>query len=171
MNCETMKVRDKLTARNIVFIAAVGLVAIVMILGISLGNYREAVINLYRFETESSSRNIYNFIKRDVYLSGQMVTLWDSLPAIQVLGDTLLVRFSELDAIRYYLDEEERLFREDAFIADNVIQFGVDSIAHGFKVTMMLAATETSRIVNSGDRYHRSYKWTVVPREFYERRR
>lgn len=136
--------------------------------GASVSNYREAVANLYRYETESSSRNIFNFIKRDVQLAAQMVSTWDSLPATRILQDTLLIRFSELDEVLYFLDGEEKLYRSDAVIADNVLKFTLDSIQDGFKISLTVAATETSKIVNNGNRYHRTYEWVVIPHKFYQ---
>lgn len=161
----------KINQRNIhtaVFMLTIFLILGLLWSGASVSNYREAVANLYRFETESSSRNVFNFIKRDVRLASQMVSTWDSLPATRVVTDTLLIRFSELDEVLYFLDGEEKLYRSDAVIADHVLKFTLDSIQDGFKISLTVAATETSKIVNNGNRYHRTYEWVVIPHKFYQ---
>lgn len=155
------------TIRNAIFILVISLIAFVMLGGASISNYREAVANLYRYETESNSRNIFNFIRRDVQLASQMASTWDSLPATQVTNDTLVIRFSELDEVLYFLDGEENLHRSDAIIADNVLGFTLDSIQDGFKISLTVAATETSKIINNGDRYLKTYEWVVIPHKFY----
>lgn len=151
-----------------VFLLTIFLILGLLWTGASVSHYREAVANLYRFETESSSRNVFNFIKRDVRLASQMHSTWDSLPATQVTNDTLVIRFSELDEVLYFLDGEEKLYRSDAVIASNVLGFTLDSIQDGFKISLTVAATETSKIVNNGDRYHKTYEWVVIPHKFYQ---
>lgn len=161
----------KLNRQNIqtaVFMLTIFLILGLLWSGASVSNYREAVANLYRYETESSSRNVFNFIRRDVRLAAQMGSTWDSLPATRVVTDTLLIRFSELDEVLYFLDGEEKLYRSDAVIADNVLKFTLDSIQDGFKISLTVAATETSKIVNNGNRYHRTYEWVVIPHKFYQ---
>ena len=86
-------------------------------------------------------------------------------------GDTLIIRFSELDAVKYYLNGVNQLYREDVVVGRHIQSFTVTEDSVAIQVALDVGAERTHRWVNNGNLYHRQYEWTVVPRNVYYRSR
>lgn len=148
---------------------AVGLILLGITAGVVINETRIRVEQEYKSDIDFRSRNFHKMMSRDILLAGSMASSWDSLPPIRVNGDTLLIRFSTLDSVRYFLDGVDRIHREDVPIAVSILSFTVEQDSVAIHVSLDVGATSTHRWVNGGNVYHRNYEWTVVPNNTFFR--
>lgn len=142
----------------------IGSVVMGLMVGVAVTETRTQVAEEYRYDVDFRARNLYKLISRDILLAGSMASSWDSTRAIRANGDTLVIRFSELDSVRYFLDGVDRIHRENVPIADQILSFIVTEDSISIYVSLDVAASNIHRWVNDGELYHRQYEWTVVPR-------
>ncbi len=160
-----------LTIMEMMVAMVIGLVVLGLATGIAINETRTQVAEQYRVDVDGRASNLHKLMRRDIMLAGSMASAWDSLAAIEVNGDTLIVRFSELDEVKYYLNGVNQLYREDVIVGRYIQSFTVieDSIA--IQISLDVGAERVHRWINNGNLYHRSYKWTVIPRTAYYRNR
>ena len=107
-------------------------------------------------------------MRRDILLASSMEGPFDSTPAVEVRGDTLIIRFADLDSVRYFLDRSDesisigKIYREDVPIIDNVLFFDITYDTITVDVSMVVAARGTHPWVNNGELYNRKYEWVTV---------
>lgn len=121
-------------------------------------------INEFDSDIDFRSRNFYKLIRRDILLASSMESGIDSLRAVEVRGDTLIIRFSILDSVQYFLSGTD-VYREDVPVANDVISFAVVQDSIIINITLDVAAQYTHRWVNDGEVYHRQYEWVTVLNE------
>lgn len=118
-------------------------------------------VDAFDADIDFRSKNLYNLMRRDILLASTMESGFDSLQTIEVLGDTLAVRFSDLDYIRYFLDGSN-IYREDVLIASDILSFAVTNDTVSIHVTIDVAAQHVHRWVNDGNVHHRQYEWVMI---------
>ena len=101
-------------------------------------------------------QNIHNFIRRDIFLANEMTPDWDIVRAVDAQNDTLIIRFSSIDSVRYYQDDNARLWREDVVLLKNVLQW---------RAQLLPDSTSYEVFIALGDPNHpTSYEWVIIPR-------
>jgi len=131
--------------------------------------WRAVLVVRYAAETDQVSRNVYAILKRDATLAASMASTWDFAPSVEICSDTLTIRFSAVDSVRYFLGKHQRLYREDAFIADHIRAFHVTPAdSNGIRFQMDIGARETSVLINGGSPYHRTYEWVLIQHDSYD---
>lgn len=121
-------------------------------------------VNEFDSDIDFRSRNFHKLISRDLLLASSMESGFDSLRAVEVRGDTLIIRFSMLDSVRYFLNGTD-VYREDVPVASDVLSFVVVQDSTIINVTLDVAAQYVHRWVNGGEVYHRQYEWVTVLNE------
>ena len=121
-------------------------------------------IDEFDSDIDFRSRNFHKLIRRDLLLASSMESGIDSLRAVEVRGDTLIIRFSILDSVRYFLNGTD-VYREDIPVASDVLSFVVVQDGTIINITLDVAAQYIHRWVNSGEVYHRQYEWVTVLNE------
>lgn len=149
----------------------IGMLVLGLATGIAINEIRTQVAEQFRTDVDGRANNLHKLIRRDVLLAGSMASSWDSLAATEVKGDTLIIRFSELDEVKYYLNGVNQLYREDVIVGRGIQSFVVIEDSVAIQVSIDVGADRIHRWVNNGNLYHRQYKWTVVPRNVYYRSR
>ncbi len=139
--------------------------------GIAINKIRTDIAERFRMDVNGRANNLYKLIRRDILLAGSMASTWDSLAATEVNGDTLIIRFSELDKIQYYLNGVNQLYREDVVVARHIQSFVVSEDNFEIQVTLDVGANRIHRFINNGNLYHRVYEWTIVPQTIGYRNR
>lgn len=119
------------------------------------------MVDEFNSDIDFRSRNFHNLIRRDILLASSMESLDDSADAISVRGDTLIIRFADLDSIRYYLDGWN-IYREDVPVANRILSFTVTQDTVIVHITLDVAAQTEHRWVNDGEVYHWQYEWVTV---------
>jgi Tfp pilus assembly protein PilW len=147
----------------------IGVAVVGMAVGVAITQTRTQVAEEYRSDVDFRARKLHKLISRDVLLAGGMAASWDSITAVQVAGDTLTIRFSESESVRYFIDGMNRVQREGIPIASHVLSWGVTQDSIAVHVSLDMAANGQYRWMNGGNLYHRTYEWTVVPRNTYYR--
>ncbi len=138
-------------------------IAIVVMTTMVASIHHDTIFAQYQLDVAESSEHIYNAIKRDVMLGGAMASSWDSLSATDSMGDTLLIRFSAIDSVRYFRTENGVVYREDVPVVDNIESFRIEKEPTGaINVTVVIAAKNTSWMVAGG--YRKLFEWVIVPR-------
>ena len=126
------------------------------------------LVHGYDADIDFRSRNFHNLMRRDILLASSMEGPFDSAPAVEVRGDTLIIRFADLDSVRYFLDRSDesisigKIYREDVPIIDNVLFFDITYDTITVDVSMVVAARDTHPWVNNGELYNRKYEWVTV---------
>ncbi len=118
-------------------------------------------IDEFNSDIDFRSRNFHSLMRRDVLLASSMAYPSDTLQSVEVSGDTLIIRFSELDSVRYFLSGTN-VFREDVPIIDNVVSFDITYDTITVDVSIVVAAKSLHRWVNNGELYSRQYEWVTV---------
>lgn len=147
----------------------IGVAIVGLAVGLAITVTRTQIAEEYRSDVDFRARKLHKLISRDVLLAGSMASNWDSLQVIQVANDTLIIRFSESESVRYFIDDSNRVHREDRLVASHVLSFGVTQDGIAVHVSLDMAANGQYRWMNGGNLYHRTYEWTVVPRNSYYR--
>lgn len=160
-----------MTLIEIMISMVIGLVVLGMATGIAINETRTQVTEQFRVDVDGRASNLHKLIRRDVMLAGSMASVWDSLAATEVNGDTLIIRFSELDEVKYYLDAVNQLYREDVIVGRYIQSFTVTEDNSVIHISLDVGAERVHRWINNGNLYHRSYKWAVVPRTAYYKNR
>lgn len=119
------------------------------------------MVDEFNSDIDFRSRNFHRLVSRDILLASSMESGIDSLPAIEVRGDTLIIRFADLDSVRYYLNGWN-IYREDVPVADRILSFTVTQNTIIVDITLDVAAQTEHRWVNDGNVYHRQYEWVTV---------
>lgn len=145
----------------IVMVISLGVLGIAN--GIAINKIRTDIAERFRMDVDGRANNLYKLIRRDILLAGSMASSWDSLAAIEVNGDTLIIRFSELDKIQYYLDRVNQLHREDVIVARHIQSFAVTEGDFEIQISIDVGASRIHRFINNGNLYHRVYEWTIIP--------
>ena len=159
------------TLIELIISMVIGLVVLSMASGIAINEIRTQVAEQFRVGVDGRASNLHKLIRRDVLLAGSMASTWDSLAATEVNGDTIIIRFSELDEVKYYLNGINQLFREDAIVARHIQSFVVTEDSLAIQISLDVGAERVHRWINNGNLYHRVYEWTVLPRTVYYRSR
>ena len=121
------------------------------------------VTHEYDSDIDFRSRNFHSLMRRDILLASSMEGPFDSASAVEVRGDTLIIRFADLDGVRYFLDRPfGSIYREDVPVLDNVLSFDITYDTITVHVTMDVAAQSLHRWVNNGELYNRRYEWVTV---------
>jgi prepilin-type N-terminal cleavage/methylation domain-containing protein len=160
-----------LTLIEMMIAMVIGLIVLGLATGIAINETRTQVAEQYRIDVDGRANNLHKLMRRDVMLAGSMASSWDSLAATEVNGDTLIVRFSELDEVKYYLNGVNQLYREDVVVGRHIQSFTVTEDSVAIQISLDVGAERVHRWINNGNLYHRSYKWTVIPRTVYYRNR
>ena len=124
------------------------------------------LVHGYDADIDFRSRNFHNLVRRDILLASSMEGPFDSASAVEVSGDTLIIRFADLDSVRYFLDLSDgavnSIYREDVPVIDNVLSFDITYDTITVDVSMVVAARGTHPWVNNGELYNRKYEWVTV---------
>lgn len=145
--------------------ATIATVAFLLLGGVFLTNTiittTTETMDEFNSDIDFRSRNFHKLMRRDVLLSSSMAYPSDSQQAIEVSGDTLIIRFSELDSVRYFLSGTN-VYREDVPIIDNVVSFDITYDTITVDVSIVVAAKSVHPWVNNGELYSRQYEWVTV---------
>lgn len=160
-----------ITPVGMMVVMVISLVVLGITNGIAINKIRTDAVERFRMDINGRANNLYKLIRRDILLAGSMASSWDSLVAIEVNGDTLIIRFSELDKIQYYLDRVNQLHREDVIVAQHIQSFAVTEDDFEIQVTLDVGANRIHRFINNGNLYHRVYEWTIIPQTIDYRNR
>ena len=145
----------------------IGVIVVGIGTGVAVNETRSNVAEEYRTQVAHHSRNLHKLLRRDILQAGNSAINWDSLTATEAIGDTLIIRFSESDSVKYFLDAN-RMIRNGAGIAGNVQSFVPEILPSGaVQISIDVGAPNAHRWLNGGALYHRQHRWIVVPRIFY----
>ena len=100
-------------------------------------------------------QNVHNFIRRDIFLANEMTPSWDVVKAVDTQNDTLIIRFSSIDSVRYYLDDTA-LWREDVLLLKNVWQWRARLLPDSTSYEVFIALGDSAKPI--------SYEWVIIPR-------
>ena len=101
-------------------------------------------------------QNVHNFIRRDIFMANEMTPSWDVVRAVDTQSDTLIVRFSSIDSVRYYLDDDKRLWREDVILLKNVWKWRARLLPDSTSYEIFIALGDSVKPI--------SYEWVIIPR-------
>ena len=107
-------------------------------------------------EITPAVQNIHNFIRRDIFLANEMTPSWDIHNAVDTQNDTLIIRFSSIDSVRYYVDDIAQLWREDALLLKNVWQWRARLLSDSTSYEIFIALGDPENPI--------SYEWIIIPR-------
>ena len=101
-------------------------------------------------------QNVHNFIRRDIFLANEMTPDWDVVKAVDTQNDTLIIRFSAIDSVRYYRKMDATLWREDVMLLKNV---------WSWRARLLPDSTSYEVFIGLGDFDNPiSYEWIIIPR-------
>lgn len=101
-------------------------------------------------------QNIHNFIRRDIFLANEMSPNWDVVRAVDAQNDTLIIRFSDLDSVRYYRRLDHTLWREDAQLLRKVREWRARLLPDSTSYEVFIALGDLMNPI--------SYEWIIIPR-------
>ena len=119
------------------------------------------IVREYDSDIDLRSRNFHRLMRRDILLASSMEGPFDSASAVEVSGDTLIIRFADLDSVRYFLNGTN-VYREDVPIVNSVVSFDISYDTITVDVSIVVAAKSLHRWVNNGELYSRQYEWVTV---------
>lgn len=161
-----LKDRTGTIIKPINFVLVLGIMLIGSLFIMVRQSGREHLQQMVELEVNTTSQNLYRMMVRDLHLAGKMSTPWDAGQPAQVVGDTLYIRFAQLDSVRYYLGEDSLLYREDvSFIGP--IQSFIPEIDedNNIKITVCVAASRVWKGINGSKLYKRTYEWRLILHE------
>lgn len=101
-------------------------------------------------------QNVHNFIRRDIFLANEMTPDWDVVKAVDTQNDTLIIRFSAIDSVRYYRKMDATLWREDVMLLRNVRQWRARLLPDSTSYEVFIALGDYEKPI--------SYEWVIIPR-------
>lgn len=159
-----MKRTPRVTLLEVLLFSMVVIILAGMVTANVISDMTTQTVNEFDSDIDFRSRNFHKLIRRDLLLASSMESGIDSLRAVEVRGDTLIIRFSILDSVRYFLNGTD-VYREDVPVANDVLSFVVIQDGTIINVTLDVAAQYVHRWVNGGEVYHRQYEWVTVLNE------
>ncbi len=101
-------------------------------------------------------QNIHNFIRRDIFLANEMTPDWEVIRAVEAQNDTLIIRFSIIDSVRYYQSGSGALWREDVKLLENVLEWRAQLLPDSTSYEVFISVGTAERPVH--------YEWIIIPR-------
>jgi type II secretory pathway component PulJ len=146
----------------------VGMVVLTLGINFLMTQTRSITVAEIRQDVAWNTRNVHKLLSRDIMQAGFHAAELDSVDVVSVEGDTLTIRFSETENIRYFTDENFVLHRGDNYISNGIRFFSsVENINGSVSVEIIFAADRAHPWLNNGQLLQKTFVWTFVPRNTY----